>query len=234
MDETSWLSCTEPGALLRWGEPSLSERKLRLFACACTRRVWRLLTREAVRQAVAAAERYADGEASRDELRAGWTTVRKALSVTPLGTRWEDALMAALNSTSEAVSVYTVTSASRHAALALDADWRKRHAGSALPADKERLRAGAPEERAYQCRLFRDLVPYQPAAIEPAWLAWQGRQVVSLARAIHDEGRWQDLPVLADALEEAGCTDQDVLRHCRGQEPHARGCWLVDLLLGLG
>jgi hypothetical protein len=247
MNETSWLSCTDPSVLLRSRERDLSERKLRLFACACTRRVWPLLTREAVRNAILTAERFADGEANRDELLGGWRAVRKALSVTPLGTRWEDALMAALNSTSDSISSYTAGSAARSAALALDIDWRQRHAHSERPADKERLRSGSPDEHAYQCRVFRDLIPFRPVEIDPAWLAWGGNQVTALAQTIHDEQRWQDLPVLADALEEAGCTDQKILGHCRPTRPetgqnssraeqaptHARGCWLLDQLLGL-
>jgi hypothetical protein len=53
-----------------------------------------------------------------------------------------------------------------------------------------------------------------------------------MAQAIQAEGRFEDLPILADALEEAGCTDPRVLDHCRSPGSHARGCWLVDLILG--
>ena len=56
--------------------------------------------------------------------------------------------------------------------------------------------------------------------------------MLNLAQAIYEERRFGDLPVLADALEEAGCTDADILSHCRGPGPHVRGCWVVDLLLG--
>jgi hypothetical protein len=233
MNEADWLSCTDPSLLLPSREGDLPERKLRLFACACTRRVWHLLTRESVRNAVLTAERFADGQAGHDELRSGWLTVRKALSTTPLSTRWEDALMAALNSTSERITPWNAGEAARMAAHALDADWRQQHPVSDRAGDKERQRTGSPDERAYQCHLFRDLVPFQPVAIDPVWLTWEGSQVVALARTIHDEQRWQDLPVLADALEEAGCTDQVLLDHCRKGGKHARGCWLLDRLLGL-
>jgi len=54
--------------------------------------------------------------------------------------------------------------------------------------------------------------------------------VARLARAIYEEGRCGDLPILADALEDAGCTDADILEHCRSAGPHVRGCWLLDLL----
>jgi hypothetical protein len=63
---------------------------------------------------------------------------------------------------------------------------------------------------------------------------WRTSALVALARAIYDLRCWQDLPVLADALEEVGCQDSDLLAHCRGSQPHARGCWAVDLILRKG
>jgi hypothetical protein len=62
--------------------------------------------------------------------------------------------------------------------------------------------------------------------------ACDDERVQAVARAIYDHHRWDDLPILADALEEAGCQDPDILSHARGPGPHARGCWLIDLLLG--
>jgi hypothetical protein len=63
-------------------------------------------------------------------------------------------------------------------------------------------------------------------------LAWNNGTVPALARAIYEERAWGRLPILCDALEEAGCTDAAILAHCRGPGPHARGCWVIDLLLG--
>jgi hypothetical protein len=85
-----------------------------------------------------------------------------------------------------------------------------------------------------ECGYLRDIFgnPFLQAAVDPAWLAWQGGTVVRLAEAIYEERHFADLPVLADALEEAGCSDQEILGHCRGPGPHAKGCWLIDLLLG--
>jgi ATP-dependent Clp protease ATP-binding subunit ClpA len=67
-----------------------------------------------------------------------------------------------------------------------------------------------------------------------AWLTREGGQAVRVARAIHEEQRWADLPVLADALEEAGCADREILDHCRRPGEHGPGCWVIDLLLGEG
>jgi len=83
------------------------------------------------------------------------------------------------------------------------------------------------------CRLLRDTFgnPFRPVVIDPAWLHWNGGTIVRLAAAIYDERRFQDMPVLADALEEAGCGDAHLLDHCRQPGEHARGCWLLDHLL---
>jgi hypothetical protein len=67
---------------------------------------------------------------------------------------------------------------------------------------------------------------------DPTWLTWRGGTVAALARAIEASRRWRDLPVLADALEEAGCADPEILGHCRRPGEHGRGCWVVALLLG--
>jgi hypothetical protein len=93
---------------------------------------------------------------------------------------------------------------------------------------------GEAAERARQCDVLRDLIgnPFRPVAVDPRWLAWNERTVPRLARALYDEKDFDNLPILADALEDAGCDDADILRHCREPGRHVRGCWLLDLLLG--
>jgi hypothetical protein len=68
--------------------------------------------------------------------------------------------------------------------------------------------------------------------VDPAWLTWNDGTVRRLAQAFYDDRSFERLPLLADALEDAGCTDAAILDHCRGPAQHARGCWVVDLLLG--
>jgi hypothetical protein len=74
--------------------------------------------------------------------------------------------------------------------------------------------------------------PFRPATVDPCWLTWNAGMVVQLAEMIYKERRFGDLPILADALEEAGCADEDILCHCRAPDEHVRGCWVVDLVLG--
>jgi hypothetical protein len=89
--------------------------------------------------------------------------------------------------------------------------------------------------------LLHDLFgnPFRPAALDPSWLTWHSGTIPQLAQAIYEDRHLPDghldphrLAVLADALEDAGCSDQDILGHLRGPGPHTRGCWAVDLLLG--
>src|SRR5205814_6145026 len=87
------------------------------------------------------------------------------------------------------------------------------------------------EEQAAQAALLRDIVgnPFRPVTTDPAWLT---SDVVAIAMSIYAERAFDRLPILADALQDAGCQNADVLGHCRGDGPHVRGCWAVDLVLG--
>jgi hypothetical protein len=88
-------------------------------------------------------------------------------------------------------------------------------------------------ERKKQAAFLRDLYgdSFRPVQVDPGWLRWHDKVIVHMTHAIYDGRRFQDLPILADALEEAGCTDPEILGHCRGQREHVRGCWVVDLIL---
>lgn len=81
------------------------------------------------------------------------------------------------------------------------------------------------------CDQFRDVAgnPFRPVQFDPAW---RTEAVVALARGVHEDRAPDRLPVLADALEDAGCADPAILAHCRSAGPHVRGCWVVDLVLG--
>jgi hypothetical protein len=72
-----------------------------------------------------------------------------------------------------------------------------------------------------------------PGNVDPAWLTWNSSTVAKMAAAIYADREWSILPLLADALEDAGCGNRDLQEHLRGPGPHVRGCWALDLLLGL-
>ena len=90
------------------------------------------------------------------------------------------------------------------------------------------------DEIAAKCHLLRDIfgpLPFRPVTIDASVLAWNDRTVVRLAQGIDDERAFHRMGVLADALLDAGCDNEDVLSHCRQQGGHVRGCFVLDLLL---
>jgi hypothetical protein len=86
-------------------------------------------------------------------------------------------------------------------------------------------------EHAYLATILREVFgnPFRPIIIDPRWLS---STVVDISRAIYDERAFDKMPILADALMDAGCDSEEILNHCRCAGPHVRGCWVVDLLLG--
>jgi hypothetical protein len=95
------------------------------------------------------------------------------------------------------------------------------------------IRTGQNQTR-LMCRWLRDLFgnPFRPVSVDPRWLRGNDAAVVKVAQGIYEECAFDRLPILADALEDAGCDQADLLGHLRGPGPHVRGCWAVDLLLG--
>jgi hypothetical protein len=212
MNENMWFRCMDAGPMLEWlatVRPP-SERKLRLFVCSFLRTVWQLLPDEFSRQAVEVAERYADGHATRDELEEAQLLIPTVRDMENPG----------IDPTVERLWIA--------AADATEGDeefWRP-------PVDELALDDVA--EGAIQPPLLRDIFgnPFRPASVDPAWASSNGGTVRHLAAAIYEAKAFDRLPVLADALEDAGCSDPVILGHLRGPGPHVRGCWAVDLLLG--
>ena len=96
----------------------------------------------------------------------------------------------------------------------------------------------AKEAHAAECARQADLVrcilgnPFRPERLEPTYRDANDGATRRVAQSIYEDHAFDDLPILADALEDAGCADEAVLTHCRATGPHARGCWVVDLVLG--
>ena len=86
-----------------------------------------------------------------------------------------------------------------------------------------------------QAVLLRCIIgnPFRPPPpLPPAVLACNNGTVPRIAEAIYEQRAFQRLPILADALLDAGCDNEDIIQHCRSPGPHVRGCWAVDLILG--
>lgn len=217
MTEQEWLTCGDPiDMLLVSPGREADDRKVRLFLVGCCRRIWDDMT-PANRAAVEVAERFADGAATGDELRdaEGRSALyRDVGDEEPLPedqppSYWCDVTAWKATVRRPHLGVGDVCDAARRVAEDRSGEW----------------------EEIVQARLLRCVLgnPYRPAAVSPSWLT---PTVVSLAEGIYTERAFDRMPVLADALEEAGCDNADLLAHCRGDDPHARGCWVIDRLLG--
>jgi hypothetical protein len=209
MTESQWLKAVSTYDMLEYLDKRLSLRKRVLFGCATARQVWPLVTQAVNRAAVETSERYADGQETRKAMLEAW----KRLD-------WEPAMYVEWH-------IGTVSAGLNYRSPTPDETAAKRLS------DFSRRRPIEQRHRDWADAL-RDIAgnPFRPAAVDPVWLAWNDKAVVSLAQTIYGEGRWEDVPILGDALEEAGCRDEGILGHCRQPAPHYRGCWVVDLALG--
>ncbi len=211
MTEQEWLECNDAEAMVDWLDGN--ERKFRLFACACCRRIWHWFTdEEASREAVEIAERFADGGADGQEL-------------------------ASANQMAGSMSyAYCATLADSSSGAFGTAHCIAEALSQSYPC--EEVESAYLAESLEQSRLLRDIFgnPFRPLSINPVWLT---PTVTNLAATAYEEralpsGELDNarLAVLADALEEVGYDNADILNHLRGPGPHVRGCWAVDLLLG--
>jgi hypothetical protein len=206
MTEAGWLASDDPRPMLECVQTKSSERKLRLLVCAVCRRHRDKITKSEFREAIEVAERYADGLATEDERVQAWraTDYRSQR-------RSHSSLARFLAGAHDAVSGSGDFS---------EPDWYALHSFRRTQAD------------AAQARFLRDIFgnPFRPVTLDPAWLT---STVVALARGIYEGRAFDRLPILADALQDAGCDCAELLDHCRDpQLTHVRGCWAVDLVLG--
>ncbi|MHC5539341.1 hypothetical protein ACYOEI_14075 [Singulisphaera rosea] len=218
MNEQEWMTCPEPLMLIRHVRGNVSPRKLRLFACACFRRVWNFLP-EGDRRLVEITERLVDENATLEELMAAFKESPKKDGYYCLAYQNIDRVARASADRARDIawsSVYIVEKVLMFKIKKHDDEANRRRE----------------VERIAQVDLFRDLIgnPFRPLVVESAWLT---SDVIALAREIYDERSFDRLPQLATALERQGCFLDDLLRHCREGGEHARGCWVVDGLLGL-
>jgi hypothetical protein len=223
MNEQEWLTATRPAPLYQHiGTLARKVERLRyLFNCACCRRAWGLLG-ESSRRFVEYAERRPDmvplpdgsypweGE---DKAR-GWQDEQ------PWPHRDQRACLAAA-SAALAVRSSSHTPAD-HASIAV-----------ARLSPREHFETAKAAEQLVQAELLRCIFgnPFQPQPPLAAALDWQGQTARRIAEAIYTELQFDSLPVLADALEDAGCDNEAILSHCRSSGPHARGCWVLAELL---
>ncbi len=227
MTEAEWLTGQHPEAMLAVLGLDVSTRKLRYFLVACARRVLPAHADVEMIEALAIAELYADGLARRQDLKRSREALTKTQSAR--ARRWSSLYSDHIRSV-PAWHANREQIARAAGAVTRCCAWsstRRVFGGSVSMTYPD-------AELAAQAVLLRDIFgnPFRPVALDPDWLT---SDVLLLAGGIYEERAFDRMPILADALQDAGCTNEDVLTHCRGANPpHVRGCWVVDLLLGKG
>jgi hypothetical protein len=239
MTEAEWQATTDPVAMVRFivetqgaNRRKAGRRRLRLFGCAVCRQLWEQLTDPRSRQAVEVAERWADGAATTAEAAEAsaqaWAALR-AVGERRLagGAQYREAIRARgwldedERVAAEAAEAVLSVASGSWTWPGLSGSYPENAPGYAI---FQRRRCGLAD--ALRC-LFGN--PFRPVKLERAW---RTSTVKSLAQGIYDERAFDRLPILADALEDAGCTQVDLLHHCRQSGEHVRGCWPLDLVLG--
>jgi hypothetical protein len=218
MTESEWRKCKEPSSMMDCLGVERDEgwnRQLLLLRLACCRRIEHLLPNKQCKAVLKALERYIEGRCTAEQLaKAKWIAHESYFGQTRqprLRARANGLAVSALITCGDSL-FHTMGTAQTAAAEAT---------GRAVIEI---------EEEKGQSDLVRDIFgnPFQPVTMDSSW---QTSTVVALAKAIYKEEAFDRMPILADALEDAGCTNTDILNHCRQPGVHVRGCWVLDTVL---
>jgi hypothetical protein len=226
MDEAFWLVCNEPEPMLEYLIAKPSDRKLRLFAVAYYRHIGHLFTDTRSWEAVEFADQYADGRATTKQLNDhDWGTSKEPTYVVSANA-WEAA--AATSAYGIQLVVQAMIASDQEARAVWESAFKqtvqqgkglleaKVAADTVAPAEwVARQQTAERDEQRFQCNLLRDIVgnPFRPVTFDPSW---RSANVVSLAQTIYDERAFDRMGILADALEESGCTNQGEIVKCCG------------------
>jgi hypothetical protein len=237
--EAEWLACEDAKRMVTHLGQSVTKRKLLRLACACCFRVEALINLDAAREALSVAESI---ESDESERRVRLEELLQEVDHYTQGQRYDHPRLAALCGVKYTLRFATgsrpyiggnTLSLFAHAVASRaypTAQYRHNNPNDSRP-DDPAWRAMFDGERRAQAVLVRDIFgnPFRPVAFSPSWLT---DTTVSLARQIYEGRDFSAMPILADALQDAGCDNADILDHCRGSGPHVRGCWVVDMALG--
>lgn len=206
MTSERWEHATinEMIAFLGWQENGVA-RKRRLYHIALFQQFCAQLNSPVAGAAVAAAEKFVDGQLSLDELQTSYTA---------LFNEWIAAV------TANGGKRYIHTRPGRVYAFAMEA-CSPVGCMMVLPTHRVHVEPAT--------RFLRDIFGNRVRKV-PFGPRWRTSDVVGLARAIYEDRAFERMPILADALMDAGCENEEIIGHCRGNGPHVRGCWVVDLI----
>jgi len=208
MTEEEWSVETSVRRLIDARVGRVSPRKLRLFMAGWCRRPWEQYGHAVLPDVVEAVERFADGLDDIDQF-----IRNQALFTQRLVWSIPSELLLETNNRRLLGTVRRFCDAIGNLAFEPVPEWRK-------------------TEQCALAVLFRDVVgnPFRPASID---MMWSTSTVTALAQQMYDSRDFSAMPILADALQDAGCDNDDILNHCRHANAiHVRGCWVIDLVLG--
>jgi hypothetical protein len=235
--ETEWLVCEDPLAPLALVAARASARKLRLFLCASCARVLdgtpaeRRLFRgyyagsfQALTRALGVVEQFAEGLVGSDALAGARGDAADSVYVPPAIDYGGETGLGY-----EAAAVVAAAAERLVPADVLAACWSATDSQSARVSEGDARRRT--EEARWQTTVLRDIFgnPFRSVLFSPDW---RTETVLGLAQQVYAARDFSPLPILGDALEDAGCDNADILDHCRGPGLHARGCWVLDLVIG--
>ncbi len=218
MTEAEWRTSLDGRAMMAVVKGKGSDRLWRLFAVAGLRHEEHEMRDSRSRHALDVAERFADGAATAEEFIAARID-SEAAAHQAHADEWEDEARAKFRMDAQYAAMLQAMFAADAALISLSEDIET---------------TCTTQERLWIPDLLREVFgnPFRWFVIDPAWLRWHDGFIPQVAQTIYDQRRFGDLPILGDALEDAGCTDMELLEHCHRPGEHVRGCWVVDLLLG--
>ena len=241
MTEQEWLTCDDIAPLLAYIADRASMRKRRLYLCGGCRHISHLFYNSASEKVVEVAEQFSDGLATADELSCAAYFAEEPT----FGYDLDGESRRIYGEPTESIRRLVAMGALPASVLArgddvvapdargrlISAAWLAyRAAYTSAPIDQYFIEYAA--AGGWPCADLVRCVFGNPFRTPPMSPACYSLTVTHLATTIYTDRLFDRLPILADALEEAGCTDTDMLEHCRKPGLHVRGCWVVDLILG--
>jgi len=225
MTEAEWLACGEPWGVIRCAldltiaSERAKNRRATLFAAACCTRLLPVVSFRIASVVVSWLEAVADEQPTARDRFSLANGIERALRISRDDR--EKSALRALDAARDGTRVSNFYAGVIQVA---------QMAARALASDNSDHKA---VEDDFQFELIRDIFgnPFHPVYFDPTW---RTDTAVSLARGMYESREFSAMPILADALQDAGCEDEQILTHCRdASQPHVRGCWVCDLVLGL-
>lgn len=216
MSENEWMASDDLYHLLWFLKYKDTSRKMRLFICACCRRVWPELSDHRYYHAIEVSEKYVDGLATEAERDFAHRDAKNAML---------DCLDQQMREPNWAIKGELIALSVADEVSAAMLTWLFNEKAQGMNP------LGDSSDRILQADILRDIfgpLAFRTIEFNPCWT---DAQVLSLANSIYNGHLFELMPMLADVLTKAGCKDNDIISHCQASCIHVRGCWALDMIL---